>query len=394
MAASLFILAPVFTPVGPTADAQLFKRDRDKPSIFRRIFRRDEADKPDDSGESSTRRSSRQSSRAASTPKIKKVQAVKDENAKLVLVVGDFLAGSLARGLVAAFEEESGVKIVNKTQPASGVVRDEVYAWPGALRTELASGQYAAVVFLVGTNDRQGFRSTSPRIDLQSEEWLAEYTRRTVDLSQILTSTNVTPIWVGVPPVRPKKLNSHGINVSTVIRQQAAKKNIVYIDLFDAFTDEAGNYVRKGPDIAGQNRTLRTKDGVNFTRAGRRKLAFYVEQHLRRMLLNSGQSLAAAGAVNSAIGVDSRVDVGPVLSLADASDYPGDVLAGDKPLTEYTDANSPEYRRLIAGLALPLQPGRVDDFRLTRSGVSELRLQTGDQFVPFNNREATARLDQ
>ena len=45
---------------------------------------------------------------------------------------------------------------------------------------------------------------------------------------------------------------------------------------------EAGNYITSGPDVEGQVRQLRTGDGINFTRAGRMKLAFYVELEIRR----------------------------------------------------------------------------------------------------------------
>ena len=43
-----------------------------------------------------------------------------------------------------------------------------------------------------------------------------------------------------------------------------------------------GQYIGWGPDIDGQVRQLRTSDGINFTRAGRLKLAFYVEREIRR----------------------------------------------------------------------------------------------------------------
>ncbi len=48
--------------------------------------------------------------------------------------------------------------------------------------------------------------------------------------------------------------------------------------------DENGKFVISGSDINGQQVRLRGSDGINFTKAGKRKLAFYVEKEIRRVL--------------------------------------------------------------------------------------------------------------
>src|SRR5690606_10520623 len=51
------------------------------------------------------------------------------ENARVVLVIGDFTAGGLAEGLTEAFAEAPGVKIVQRANGSSGLVRDDYYDW-------------------------------------------------------------------------------------------------------------------------------------------------------------------------------------------------------------------------------------------------------------------------
>ncbi len=62
------------------------------------------------------------------------------------------------------------------------------------------------------------------------------------------------------------------------------KAGATYIDVWEAFADEAGQYSAIGPDINGQTVRLRAADGVHFTKAGARKLAHFVEPEIRRNL--------------------------------------------------------------------------------------------------------------
>ena len=56
------------------------------------------------------------------------------------------------------------------------------------------------------------------------------------------------------------------------IARERIKPEIAYVDIWDGLIDDQGRYVQDGPDFEGQTRRLRTYDGVNFTKAGRRSL--------------------------------------------------------------------------------------------------------------------------
>ena len=57
-----------------------------------------------------------------------------------------------------------------------------------------------------------------------------------------------------------------------------------FVDIWNGFVDENGNFITTGPDINGQVVRLRGSDGINLTRAGRRKVAFYAEKPLKKLL--------------------------------------------------------------------------------------------------------------
>ena len=73
----------------------------------------------------------------------------------MVLVVGDFLAGGLAEGLSTAFAENPHVRVVDRTNGSSGLARDDFYDWPARIGELIDAEKPAAVVVMLGANDRQ-----------------------------------------------------------------------------------------------------------------------------------------------------------------------------------------------------------------------------------------------
>ena len=78
-----------------------------------------------------------------------------------------------------------------------------------------------------------------------------------------------------------------------IVREQLEAKGLRFVDMWNGFADEEGKYVAVGPDVRGQSVQLRADDGLNFTRAGQRKLAYFVEQELNDMFGGTAPLLAA-----------------------------------------------------------------------------------------------------
>ena len=90
-----------------------------------------------------------------------------------------------------------------------------------------------------------------------------------------------------------KRLTAEGIktNVTLVFSSAqallAAKAGATYVDTWEAFLDDRGQFAAYGPDVNGQFQKLRAGDGVHFTRPGARKLAHFVESEIRHALEDS-----------------------------------------------------------------------------------------------------------
>jgi uncharacterized protein len=95
----------------------------------------------------------------------------------------------------------------------------------------------------------------------------------------------VPVLWVGLPAIRGTKSTADMAYLDDLYRHHAEKAGIIYVDVWDGFVDESGDFALYGPDFEGQTRRLRTGDGVYFTKAGAVKLGHYVERELKRAIL-------------------------------------------------------------------------------------------------------------
>ena len=132
----------------------------------------------------------------------------KAPDARTVLVVGDFMAAGLAEGLDTAFAENAGIRIVVRANGSSGFVRDDFYNWPEQIKSLIETEKPAAVVVMLGSNDRQQMKVGDVREQPRSENWTKEYERRTDALGKAIARAKVPFLWVGMPAFRVPKMTS------------------------------------------------------------------------------------------------------------------------------------------------------------------------------------------
>lgn len=307
-------------------------------------------------------RKPRPAPRSPATPVVQKAP-----DARTVLVVGDFVASGLAEGLDAAFAENTGVRIVVRGNGSSGLVRDDVYNWPEQIKSLIETEKPAAVVVMLGSNDRQQMRVDDVREQPRSENWTKEYERRTDALGKAIASTKVPYLWVGMPPFRAAKMTSDMLAFNDIYRSTAESHGGEFVDVWDGFVDENGAFVISGPDINGQAARLRTNDGINVSKAGKRKLAFYAEKPLLKILGLSAPGNATTAAAPAGPPVEGpaaapmAVDRTVPMLLSDPALDGGSELLGAAPPTKAQE-HTPSEKLVVEGKAPDASPGRADDF--------------------------------
>ncbi len=306
---------------------------------------------------------------------------VKSETAKRVLVVGDFVAGGLAEGLEEAYAQSVDVVVISRTNGSSGLVRDDYYDWPGTIGAIIDEEKPDIVVVQLGGNDRQEMGVAGNREQPRSEAWMTEYERRVRLMASEVRDSGTALVWAGTIPFRFSAMSADMFAFNDIYRRVAEETGGEFVDVWDGFVDENGAFTASGPDMNGQPAQLRASDGINITRAGKRKLAFYVEKPLGRLLGTGAPAVAAVygpeippgfldadGAVRA---IERTLPVG----LADADLPAVGGLMGASVL-----ARSPVSE--LDGERLERREGRADDFRIAPASARPVPAPAGTDPEP------------
>ena len=337
---------------------------------------------------------------------------------KFVYVLGDSLAISAAEGMADELQSKPEIGVIDRARDASGLVRDDYFDWAKAAR-ELAAEQEAStkepaakepaakardaapapkpaakvdfVVVMLGINDMQPMRDGKDYIDPLSDRWKEIYAQRVQAVVTPLRAAHIPVVWVGLPPMRAEKFNTQMVALNQLFKDNAERAGAKFLDLFDDFADQGGQFDAFGPNIEGQKVKLRGGDGIHLTTAGGKKLAHFLDvevldaldktekpktdiavlppdinkatedinEQIRREM---GQPVAPPSEVHppeAAIAPQPppKPEAGAINSLAARPASPGAALASAS-----SPAPSEAARLLRRGEPPPAAPGRADDF--------------------------------
>jgi len=312
----------------------------------KRIFGRDK-------GKSTKTRQTRQ------RPEV--VRARKNDDARRILVIGDVYARGLYGALDAIFAQSPDIVVVGKSSNESGLVADGGINWSSEIGSIVEDESADVVVVMLGANDFAGISSETGLIQPDNEAWPRAYGSRVQALLNQLAKREIPVFWVGLAPMNDPQLSAHAGLLSAIYRENVTLAGGVAIDIWDSFAGPEGQYSSNGPDVDGRVRQLRTSDGTGFTKAGYRKVGFFVEQELRSRM-SSGLQLAAIQAITAEPEI---IELGSIIPLYDSRIGLKVDLAGDEVKIVSPQEDSLQYKLVVAGEALPVSAGRVDDFRWT-----------------------------
>ncbi len=350
-------------------------------------------------------------------------------------VFGDSLGQLLGGGLDEALADRTDVAVVQKAHGSTGLVMTEYYNWPKAIddlltgrasankdapetgkpakvgdgkaggagpdqgkagdgkageakavegkpgdpkgseakggAPKLAKDRIDVAVMMIGSNDRQPMQVDGKTLQPGTAEWTVAYTKRVLAIDEAFRAKAIPLIWVGVPITKDDAFADAMAGLNDVFRDAAAKTGATYVDTWEAFSDDNGDFAAYGPDINGQTVRLRAADGIHFTKAGARKLAHFVEVHVRRALEGKAPlpQLPTAeepdtGEKGGRPAVAARPDAGPIHNLNEAPNAANGTLAAFDTRREPGGRGGERdslASRLPGGPGGPAPVGRADD---------------------------------
>ena len=304
----------------------------------------------------------------------------KDPAAKVILVVGDETATGLAAGLRQAYAREPLIDVKVATRDGIGIISGSSAEWSGLIKETITNQQFAAVVVMFGLSDRQALIAEDKIVEFREPRWRDIYQTRVESFLAAFGPLRARLYWTGLPAMRAAKDLADASLLSDIYKERVFAASARFVDVWEGFVDEDGKYEAVGPDVNGNKRRLRKADGIGLTPAGNRKLAFFVEEQLKRgNLLQESPLLSGLDApprqeanLPAAISTPAPAPgsvllapnfVGPVVQLTPISAKSGVELATGAP-----PRNDLAEQVLQKGDEAPTRAGRADDWHWPADG--------------------------
>lgn len=286
------LLAPTLVPAVAYAQTRIEVAQQQKPrTLWDRLFGPRETVEVK---QAPTQRRSAPASapRASLPPPVPDVE--KSETATRLAVFGDSLAVDLAKAMQRFYADDPNLIVIGQGVGSSGFVRDDFFDWNAALGDAITNDTFDIAVIIMGINDRQNLRVDGVSAKPLTDSWKTAYTGRLNAFLQQLRSANKPTIWVELPPMKASSYSAAMTEISALHRLVAFSGGAEFVDAHERFADEDGGYTSRGPDLNGQVVQMRKGDGIHFSSAGSDKLAFFINQSLKRFYRGGAISIAVA----------------------------------------------------------------------------------------------------
>lgn len=292
----------------------------------------------------------------------------KNVDAAKVIVVGDFMANGMSYGLSQVFSQNPAIEFLDKTRGLSGIVRNDVADWPNKIAELIDKNKPVLVIMQLGMNDRQSMRLKTGQLKKLTPEWKKNYEGRIDALIKNVRSKRIPLVWVGLPPVSKNSMNRDYLAFNEIYQNKVEALGGTYVDIWDGFTNIDGRYIRSGPNIDGRIVKLRASDGINMTRSGQIKMAFYAEKSVRRLTGIGRESLFSSVTTLSSDKRQFSSTYDPiasgktvVIALGGPAADGGSVLEGADGFITATDAQKSSSFELVSfGKSSEASDGRID----------------------------------
>jgi hypothetical protein len=238
-----------------------------------------------------------------------KPTTTKAATATRLAVFGDAMAADLAKALDRLYQDDPNIVVINQGVGQSGFARPDFFDWDKTVADQIGKNSFDIAIMMVGSNDRQTIKQDGASMKPLTDDWTNTYKARVAQFVAAVHGANKPLIWVGLPPVSKEDLSAALGQISSIDRLAVFAGGADFIDIYDKFVDEDGNYTASGPDINGNIVQLRKSDGVQFTSAGADKLAFYVSQSIK--LYYHGTGDVGINVADVLAGTDAGVMVRP-----------------------------------------------------------------------------------
>ena len=211
-----------------------------------------------------------------------------------ILILGDsMIAGGFGLYLEQNLKEKFGFAVRRQGKTSSGLARPDFFNWNKQAEIEMDKFKPNATVVMFGGNDGQGLhrahqKDSAPKwIRWNEPGWTVEYRRRVNLFADIVAPPGVFLAWIGMPIVRPERLNARVQHINTIFRaEMAIRPHAKFLDIWPVLANDKLHYVDRLKIGKKERVRVRAGDGVHLTVRGAKYLAQNVAPRIEKALAN------------------------------------------------------------------------------------------------------------
>jgi hypothetical protein len=198
-----------------------------------------------------------------------------------VLIVGDsMIAGAFGLYLEQRLRKRAGHEVLRRGKSSSGLSRPDFFDWMEEGERLCSEFSPDAVVVMFGGNDGQGLymgRGAEPKwIRWHEPGWTEEYARRVAAFADLVASPPRQLFWVGMPVMRPEKLDARISHLNTIYRgAMEGRPGATFLDVYGVLAASEGGYADY-VEVDGKRVRVRASDGVHLSGPGATVLVGHV----------------------------------------------------------------------------------------------------------------------
>ncbi len=207
-----------------------------------------------------------------------------------VLLVGDSMMQGVAPHVARALQK-ANISSVDLSKQSTGLAYPSYFDWPATVQKAIPDAKITVMVVFLGANDTWDIFIGGRAERFGTEKWQSVYASRIDSMVKYAESQNVRVIWLGAPNMGREKINS-GVKILNQLYAAEANDGLArFVSTREILG--GGNtdiYQKHITTEDGKTVTVRTDDGVHFTRIGQQMLSNLI---LRQFVIPSLPSLTS-----------------------------------------------------------------------------------------------------
>jgi len=217
-----------------------------------------------------------------------------------VLLVGDSMMQGVAPHVARALQK-ANIASLDLSKQSTGLAYPSYFDWPATVQRTIPGSKITVMVVFMGANDTWDMVLGGHYEPFGTTRWQTMYTSRIDSMVKFAESQNVRVIWLGAPNMGKEKINS-GVKVLNQLYKAETSDGVArYVstrELLSANNPE--EYQKHITREDGKVVTVRTDDGIHFTRDGQVMLSNLIMQQFELPTVAVVPEAAPAQAPNQA----------------------------------------------------------------------------------------------